>query len=124
MASACTWDFPANSRYKIRMARTPGAEKLDDPLPEMIGDGPAMRAVWRATRLAAPTMANVLLVGETGTGKELVARSLHRLSLRPDGPYIRVNCGAIAESLLESELFGHVEGAFTGAIENKNGRFE
>jgi transcriptional regulator with PAS, ATPase and Fis domain len=100
------------------------AESLDEALPEMIGAAPAMRAVWRATRLAAPTMANVLLVGETGTGKELVARAVHRLSLRPDGPYVRVNCGAIAESLLESELFGHVKGAFTGAIENKTGRFE
>jgi Nif-specific regulatory protein len=106
------------------MARTPGAEKLDDPLPEMIGDDPAMKAVWRATRLAAPTMANVLLLGETGTGKELIARAIHKLSLRPDGPYVRVNCGALHESLLESELFGHVKGAFTGAVENKTGRFE
>jgi Nif-specific regulatory protein len=97
---------------------------LDEPLPDMIGSSPAMRAVWRATRLAAPTMANVLLIGETGTGKELVARAVHRLSLRPDGPYVRVNCGALPESLLESELFGHVKGAFTGAIENKTGRFE
>src|ERR1051326_134187 len=101
-----------------------GRDSLEQPLPEMIGDSPPMRSVWRATRLAAPTMANVLLVGETGTGKELVARAIHRLSLRPDGPYIRVNCGALAESLLESELFGHVKGAFTGAIENKTGRFE
>src|SRR5439155_6732963 len=86
--------------------------------------GPAMRAVSKATRLAAPTMANVLLVGETGTGKELVARAVHRLSQRAEGPYIRVNCGALQESLLESELFGHVKGAFTGAIDNKTGRFE
>ena len=90
----------------------------------MIGPSPAMRAVYRATRLAAPTMANVLLVGETGTGKELVARAVHLLSQRPDGPYVRVNCGALHESLLESELFGHIKGAFTGAIENKTGRFE
>jgi Nif-specific regulatory protein len=103
------------------MSRT---ENLDDPLPDMIGPSPAMRAVYRATRLAAPTMANVLLIGETGTGKELVARAVHLLSQRPDGPYVRVNCGALHESLLESELFGHVKGAFTGAIENKTGRFE
>lgn len=83
-----------------------------------------MKEVFRATRLAAPTMANVLLVGETGTGKELVARALHRLSQRADGPYIRVNCGALHENLLESELFGHVKGAFTGAVDNKTGRFE
>ncbi len=103
------------------MARS---ERLDDPLPDMIGPSPAMRSVYQATRLAAPTMANVLLIGQTGTGKELVARAVHLLSQRPDGPYVRVNCGALHESLLESELFGHIKGAFTGAIENKTGRFE
>src|SRR5256884_6898817 len=101
-----------------------GSELLDAPLPGIVGDSPAMRAVYRLTRLVAPSRANVLLVGETGTGKELIARSLHRLSPRADGPYVRVNCGALSESLLESELFGHVKGAFTGAIDNKTGRFE
>jgi Nif-specific regulatory protein len=83
-----------------------------------------MREVYRLTRLVAPTPASVLLVGETGTGKEMVARAIHRLSRRAEGPYVRVNCCALAESLLESELFGHVKGAFTGAIDNKIGRFE
>jgi transcriptional regulator with GAF, ATPase, and Fis domain len=103
---------------------TPTEEPLDAPLPDVVGDGPAMKAVYRLTRLVAPTRASVLLVGETGTGKELIAHSIHRLSPRADGPYVRVNCGALSESLLESELFGHVKGAFTGAISNKTGRFE
>jgi transcriptional regulator with GAF, ATPase, and Fis domain len=99
-------------------------EPVDAPLPGVVGDSPAIRAVFRRTRLVAPTRASVLLVGETGTGKELIARSIHRLSPRADGPYVRVNCGALSESLLESELFGHIKGAFTGAVDNKTGRFE
>src|SRR5256885_11567530 len=94
------------------------------PLPDIIGDAAVMREVYRLVRLAAPRSVNVLLVGETGTGKEVIAKALHKLSKRSDGPYIRVNCGALHENLLESELFGHVKGAFTGAIENKAGRFE
>src|SRR5690349_12434140 len=102
----------------------PRQEPSDAPLPDVVGTSPAMRRVYQLTRLAAPTTANVLLLGETGTGKEVIARAIHRHSKRADGPYIRVNCGALAESLLESELFGHVKGAFTGAVENKTGRFE
>jgi DNA-binding NtrC family response regulator len=83
-----------------------------------------MRAVYRLTRQVAAARASVLIVGETGTGKELIARNIHRLSNRADGPYVRVNCGALSESLLESELFGHIKGAFTGAVDNKTGRFE
>jgi two-component system response regulator AtoC len=93
-------------------------------LPGAIGSGAAMRAVARTTRQVAASRACVLLVGETGTGKELVARAIHDLSPRASGPYIRVNCGALTESLLESELFGHVRGAFTNALENRTGRFE
>ena len=99
-------------------------EPLDAPLPGVVGDSPAMRAVYRLVRLVASSRASVLLVGETGTGKEVMARNIHRLSPRADGPYVRVNCGALSESLLESELFGHIKGAFTGAVDNKTGRFE
>ncbi len=90
----------------------------------IIGESPAMAEVFAGLRQVAPARATVLLTGETGTGKELVARAVHELSPRASGPYIRVNCGALSESLLESELFGHVKGAFTSAIENRTGRFE
>ncbi len=90
----------------------------------LIGQGPAMQAVYRITRKAAPSNATVLLTGETGTGKELIARALHELSPRMTGPFVRVNCGALSESLLESELFGHIKGAFTSAHQNRTGRFE
>ena len=105
-------------------AYPPPDDDRDGPLPGIVGTSPAMREVYRLTRLVAPTRASVLLVGETGTGKEVIARAIHGLSPRADGPYVRVNCGALNESLLESELFGHVKGAFTGAIDNKTGRFE
>jgi DNA-binding NtrC family response regulator len=93
-------------------------------LPRLIGASRVMDEVYRMTRQVAPTSATVLLTGETGTGKELIARALHELSQRNSGPFIRVNCGALSESLLESELFGHVKGAFTSAVENRTGRFE
>jgi transcriptional regulator with GAF, ATPase, and Fis domain len=90
----------------------------------LIGNGPAMQKVYERTRLVAKSNASVLLLGETGTGKELIAKAVHQLSPRGSGPFVRVNCGALSESLLESELFGHVRGAFTGALENRTGRFE
>src|ERR1700730_11084215 len=93
-------------------------------LPGAIGPSTAMREVARVTRQVAPSRACCLIVGETGTGKELIARAIHDLSPRYSGPYIRVNCGALTESLLESELFGHVKGSFTGAVDNRTGRFE
>jgi transcriptional regulator with PAS, ATPase and Fis domain len=102
----------------------PKNEHVEPLLPEIVGTGAAMQDVYRLVRLAAPRAANVLLIGETGTGKELIAKAVHKLSRRADGPFIRVNCGALHENLLESELFGHVKGAFTGAVENKPGRFE
>ncbi|MEM1305712.1 MAG: sigma-54 factor interaction domain-containing protein, partial [Planctomycetota bacterium] len=94
------------------------------PLPGIIGNSTAMQQVYRTTRQVAQSKASVLLLGETGAGKELIARAIHQLSDRANRPFVRVNCGALSESLLESELFGHVRGSFTGAIDNRTGRFE
>lgn len=94
------------------------------PIAGIIGTSPAMQEVYRITRKVARTNASVLLLGETGTGKELIATAIHRLSDRAPGPLVKVNCGALPESLLESELFGHMRGAFTGAVANRTGRFE
>jgi DNA-binding NtrC family response regulator len=99
-------------------------EENGPPIPGIIGSSPAMQEVYRLTRRVARSNASVLLLGETGTGKELIATAVHRLSNRATGPFVKVNCGALSESLLESELFGHVRGAFTGAVTNRIGRFE
>tara|TARA_Y100001978_G_scaffold201872_2_gene221294 strand:+ start:1232 stop:2293 length:1062 start_codon:yes stop_codon:yes gene_type:complete len=106
-------DFSAESHGETR-----------PPIPELIGSCRTMQQVYRLTRKVAKSDASVLLLGETGTGKELIARAIHQLSGRKNGPFVRVNCGALTESLLESELFGHVQGSFTGAINNRTGRFE
>jgi transcriptional regulator with GAF, ATPase, and Fis domain len=90
----------------------------------MIGGCAAMKDVFRVVRRVAPTDLGVLVLGETGTGKELIAKELHRLSARAKGPFISINCGAIPENLLESELFGYRKGAFTGANTDKVGKFE
>jgi two-component system response regulator AtoC len=92
--------------------------------PEMVGQSAAIRQVFKAIGRAAATEEPVLIVGESGTGKELVASALHRHSKRGAGPFVRVNCGALPEGLIESELFGHERGAFTGADRMKPGRFE
>ena len=94
------------------------------PIAGLIGGSPAMLEVYATTRRVAASNASVLLLGETGTGKELIAKAIHALSPRGSGPFVRVNCCALSESLLESELFGHVRGAFTGAVSNRTGRFE
>ncbi len=91
---------------------------------EILGSSPAIQEVFRKVERVAGTDITVLVTGETGTGKELIAREIHNRSARAKGPFISVNCGAIPENLLESELFGHVRGAFTGAIANKAGRFQ
>lgn len=91
---------------------------------DIIGDGDAMRRVYDLVRKVAPTTTTVLITGETGTGKELIAGAVHRTSDRRDHPFIKINCAAIAENLVESELFGFEKGAFTGAVHRKPGRFE
>ncbi|HKK67515.1 MAG TPA: sigma-54 dependent transcriptional regulator, partial [Bacteroidales bacterium] len=96
----------------------------DQPFHEFIGQSPEMQEVFRTIQKVAATDANVLILGENGTGKELVARALHRNSLRKDEVFMSVDLGSIAETLFESELFGHVKGAFTDAKADKGGRFE
>ena len=105
------WEMPKN-------------EHVAPPLPEIVGTATAMQDVYRLVRRVAPRESTVLIIGETGTGKELIAKAIHQRSARAQGTFVRVNCGALHENLLESELFGHIKGAFTGAIENKTGRFE
>jgi formate hydrogenlyase transcriptional activator len=90
----------------------------------VIGAEFGLREVMEMVRQVAPLASPVILIGETGTGKEVIANAIHRLSSRKDGPYIKVNCGAIPETLIDSELFGHEKGAFTGALSRKRGRFE
>src|SRR3954469_14002543 len=91
---------------------------------EIVGETPAMRALFQTIEKVAPTDASVYIHGESGTGKELVARAIHARSKRANGPFVKVNCGALTETLLESELFGHERGSFTGAVKRKLGRFE
>jgi two-component system nitrogen regulation response regulator NtrX len=91
---------------------------------QMVGESPALRHVWDSIKRASPTNATVLLLGESGAGKELVARSIHRNSLRSRERFVQVNCAAIPEELIESELFGHEKGSFTGATEKQIGKFE
>lgn len=107
-------------------SRKPGSGMVGSAqrLPELIGEHPAILEVSRRIRLVAPHSATVLVQGPTGTGKELVARALHRLSPRYSRPFVALNCAAIPESLLEAELFGHTRGAFTGAVQGRVGRIE
>jgi Nif-specific regulatory protein len=90
----------------------------------IVGKSRAMRKLQGMLQKVAPAKASVLLLGESGTGKTLVARIIHEISTRADGPFVKINCAALPENLLESELFGHAKGAFTGAVEDKAGRFE
>ena len=92
--------------------------------PQLVGDDPSLRKVFASLQRAASTDTTVLIEGESGTGKELFARSLHALSSRADAPFVAINCAAIPDTLLETELFGHEKGAFTGAVSRKPGKFE
>jgi len=116
----------AARREKSRLAAEADIlrKQVLEGLGELKGSSAPMQVVYRAIEKVAPTDANVIIFGESGTGKELVARAIHDKSKRADGPFIPVNCGALAPGLLESEIFGHEKGAFTGAVKRKMGRFE
>src|SRR5262249_25605309 len=101
-------------------------EQLDQKfgIENIVGQSPAMQQVFDVVQQVAPTRATVLVTGETGTGKELIAHAIHNLSPRKTGPFVAVHAAALTSTLLESELFGHEKGAFTGAVERRVGRFE
>lgn len=109
---------------KLRVTKEELSSELERPFKDFIGDSPAMQQVFATIKKVAQTDASVLILGENGTGKELVARALHRQSRRNDEVFISVDLGAISETLFESELFGHVRGAFTDARKDRPGRFE
>ncbi len=106
------------------LARSTASVEDSEPLPGMTGHSPSLRRVYRLARLVAARQTTVLLTGETGTGKELVARALHELSPRHERPFVVVNCAAIPEPLLEAELFGYNRGPFTGAFQSRLGRVQ
>jgi len=116
----------AKTAKEIRMQSDPPASDVGGPdrLPELVGNAACMLEVSRRVRLVAPRMTPVLIEGPTGSGKELVAEAVHRLSARSRKPFVAINCAAIPEALLEAELFGHTRGAFTGAVQGRVGRIE
>src|SRR6202165_958457 len=133
MPAQTSWaiETPAVNRtasFEIRDAKSRDSldsnELCGSGLPSILGNSAALRGVLAMVRIVAPTDATVLINGETGTGKELIAQAIHNCSERSNGPFVKVNCAAIPAGLLESELFGHERGAFTGAVTRSVGRFE
>src|SRR5271154_509749 len=134
MAAQATWvgDLPAVNHNASPEIECPLSLEVafdrevlrDEVVPHIIGKSVALRRVLDMVRLVAPTDSTVLINGETGTGKELIAEAIHKCSNRSNGPFVKVNCAAIPAGLLESELFGHERGAYTGAVTRSVGRFE
>jgi len=134
MAANATWAIETSvinhdTRFEIDDAESSkiafdNSEPRDGGLPHIVGNSAALRRVLEMVRIVAPADATVLITGETGTGKELIAEAIHKCSNRSNGPFVKVNCAAIPAGLLESELFGHERGAYTGAIARSVGRFE
>lgn len=113
-----------NQSAIVTSSRFNGNGKAVGAFGEIIGQSRSWRQIIKQIEMVAPTDATVLILGETGTGKELIARELHRRSRRKDKPLVRVNCGCIQKELYESEFFGHARGAFTSAVKDRVGRFE
>jgi DNA-binding NtrC family response regulator len=120
LRSALSTTVPVDGKSSHAASEPAGNERL----PELIGNAPCMLEISRRIRLVAPRTTPVLIEGPTGSGKELVAEALHRLSTRSRKPFVAINCAAIPEALLEAELFGHTRGAFTGAVQGRIGRIE
>src|SRR5262249_32117236 len=113
----------ALERRRLRAEAGQLRQRLSDRIRNIVGSSAAMRPVFEAIQQVAPSRASILITGESGTGKELVAAAIHEHSPRSQGPFVKLHCAALAETLLESELFGHERGAFTGAVGRREGRF-
>lgn len=122
--NALDYEKAIKDKDKERKQRLYLEDEIRADFGEIVGDSPALKSALDLVSVVAPTDSSVLILGETGTGKELIARAIHNLSRRRERPFIKLNCAAIPLGLLESELFGHEKGAFTGAIATKTGRFE